>query len=213
MNNKHTSPAQFELFPETSPQKKEVKKVRYLLKDLTLSVENIIVLAIILVMTLVVFFSYGVEQGKKTIAVNNLKKNNSVTVKPQVIEKQAVNLLSKEIKSSVKKNLVVSSVESEIIEAESEKSISVDVFSEEESLEKEKKIIEDGYTIQVASFKLEKNAKKEALRLKDKGHNTFVIPKGDYSIVCVGKFVEKIQAQKFSHKLKDRYRDLLVRRF
>ena len=180
--------------------------MRYLLKDLTLSVENIIVLAIVLVMVFVVFFSYGVEQGKKKRIVENV-----VSV-PQAAEQKHVDLLSKEIKPPVEKTLIVEDTETETTADKFEKTMSLDVFSEEEPVEKKEEIIEDGYTIQVASFKLEKNARKEALRLKNKGHDTFVLPKGDYSIVCVGKFVKKVQAQEFSHKLKDRYHDLLVRR-
>ena len=69
------------------------------------------------------------------------------------------------------------------------------------------------FTIQVASFKQEKYANQEADRLRQNGHSdTFVIPKGDYSIVCVGKFIGKDEAKKFSGKLKKRYNDCLVRR-
>ena len=72
---------------------------------------------------------------------------------------------------------------------------------------------ENLFTIQVASFKLEKNAKREADRLRGRGHDdTFVVPKGSYSIVCVGKFIQRNEAKKFSSKLKKRYNDCLVRR-
>ena len=69
------------------------------------------------------------------------------------------------------------------------------------------------FTIQVASFKLRKNAQREADHLKSIGHeDAFVIPKGSYSIVCVGKFAQKVEAKKFSSKLSNRYNDFLVRR-
>jgi hypothetical protein len=72
---------------------------------------------------------------------------------------------------------------------------------------------EDLYTIQVASFKLgSKYADKEMSNLKSSGHETFILPKGNFSIVCIGKFKGKAEAQQFSKKLKSKYNDCLVRR-
>ena len=68
------------------------------------------------------------------------------------------------------------------------------------------------YTIQVASFKTDLNANKEADSLKGKGFETSVLRKGSYSIVCVGKFQRKEEAKQFSRKLRNRYKDCLVRR-
>ena len=67
------------------------------------------------------------------------------------------------------------------------------------------------YTVQVASYKGEKYAQKEASLLKQKGYDILVLPKGAFSIVCVGKFKEKEEAKNFSQKLKKQYKDCLVR--
>jgi len=45
-----------------------------------------------------------------------------------------------------------------------------------------------------------------------KNHKDFVLPKGSYSIVCVGKFILKNDAARYSRKLKKKYNDCLVRR-
>ena len=45
-----------------------------------------------------------------------------------------------------------------------------------------------GYTIQLASYKSKSFAQKEAELLKKKGFVPLVIPKGSYTILCVGKF-------------------------
>ncbi len=212
MSIKHKNHAQFELFPETAPKFKKIKKERYLLKDLTLSVENIIVLSIVSVMMLVVFFSYGVERGKKTIAVKDSGGSGSVEIVSKIqVRDGGVPSESFFRNPGIQENVLDIGIKRKST-GELKSTESSDIFLKKKPLS-EKKIVEDGFTIQVASFKLEKNAEKEALRLKGKGHNTFVLPKGSYSIVCVGKFAEKIQAQEFSNQLKDRYRDLLVRRF
>ena len=68
------------------------------------------------------------------------------------------------------------------------------------------------YTIQVASFKQEKEAQDLAKKLETKGHKTFVLPKGAYLIVCVGRFAGKNEAESYSGKIKDRYSDYVIRR-
>jgi hypothetical protein len=74
------------------------------------------------------------------------------------------------------------------------------------------KTVDNRHTIQVASFKKQEQAQREAVSLQKKGYESFVLAKGNYSIVCVGKFDEKKQAQVFSSKLKKTYKDCLVRR-
>ena len=68
------------------------------------------------------------------------------------------------------------------------------------------------YTIQVASFKSEIYARKEAQDLEKKGHQSLIASKGKHFIVCVGKFVSENEAKIFSGQLKKQYKDCLVRR-
>ena len=195
---KFNDPAQFELFPETSSSSKKEEKPRYILKDLTLSVENIIVVSIIFVMFLVLFFAFGVERGKNVVQVFSEEEKFSQEQTVEALDTQKP-VSSAKIKVVVPEVVQEDSPQKDVIED--------DVFPIEENA------LEKGYTIQVASFKLEKSARREAARLKNAGHDTFVIPKGSYSIVCVGRFVQREEAKVFSHQLKNRYQDLLVRRF
>src|SRR3989338_11190754 len=64
---------QFELFPNATVNASELRQRRYLLKDLTLSVEHIIVSTIVFVMVTVLFFSFGVEKGKRMVRVSILE--------------------------------------------------------------------------------------------------------------------------------------------
>ena len=71
MNINRKKQSQFELFPGASKSSPETGRPAYLTKDLTLSLENIIVLCIIFVMSLVLFFSFGVEKGKWVANISN----------------------------------------------------------------------------------------------------------------------------------------------
>ncbi|VAX37802.1 hypothetical protein MNBD_UNCLBAC01-1506 [hydrothermal vent metagenome] len=196
---KFNNPAQFELFPETSPISKKKEKPRYILKDLTLSVENIIVVSIIFVMSLVLFFAFGVERGKNVAQVFPEEK--------KTVEMQTVKMVDVQNSVSPAKIKIIEPKVIQAVDIPQKDVVDDNIFPIEENA------LEEGYTIQVASFKLEKSARREATRLKDAGHDTFVIPKGSYSIVCVGRFVQREEAKAFSNQLKNRYQDLLVRRF
>jgi hypothetical protein len=207
MHNMNISPkrqSQFELFPGVSPYIPEAGKPASLTKDLTLSLENIIVLCIIFIVTLVLFFSFGVERGKRVVLV---PKADSDKAEMNATENEAGGLKSAadvEVVQQGKTVVFPVDVPQEISE-ENESAVQPPV----EKTEEQEKL----FTIQVASYKKEKDAQREADRLKGIGHNdTFVIPKGDYIIVCVGKFMQMSDAKKFSGQLKKQYNDCLVRR-
>lgn len=202
MNIKHRKQSQFELFPGASKYNPEAGKSLRLTKDLTLSLENIIVLCIIFIMTLVLFFSFGVERGKR---VTSLSDKHSETDIIQTVTKNPTERPVQPVTQPQQEERVVFPVNipREILE-ENDPVIRPPIEKPEEQ--------ERLFTIQVASFKLEKNAKREADWLKGIGHSdAFVLSKGSHTIVCVGKFAQRNEAQKFSSRLKKRYNDCLVR--
>lgn len=69
-----------------------------------------------------------------------------------------------------------------------------------------------GYTIQLASYKAKKFADTQAGRLKKKGLAPFVLKKGDYIILCVGRFSGKDEARNQLSKFKKDYKDCYLRR-
>lgn len=192
--------SQFELFPSSQrPGSKNGGRSAALLKDLTLSQDNIIVLCIVLLMVCIVFFSFGVESGKK----GSLAETDVIADVSDVPE----NIV-------VMTNAPMANVEPVIVKeqpAVNEEVIEVKQDILDNSLEPQG-ILDNFYTVQVASFKLEENARKEADKLRSKEFDTFVVPKGTHSIVCVGKFIQKERAKKISDKLKKSYNDCLVRR-
>ena len=68
------------------------------------------------------------------------------------------------------------------------------------------------YTIQVASFLNRINARKEADTLKRKGLSPLVLSKGKFSIVCVGNFSKREEAESLLPKLRKQYQDCRIRR-
>jgi len=73
-------------------------------------------------------------------------------------------------------------------------------------------LAKNSYTIQVASYKTLSSAEKEAQQLKSRGFNPLVLSKGDFTVVCVGQFINKGQAAEKMQELRKRYQDCFVRR-
>ena len=170
--------SQFELFPGAPGSSADASRPRYLFAHLTLSLENTVVLAIMMVMTVVFAFSLGVEKGKKS---------NPPSITPINLVRQQRSFPKESDVSFPERKIVAGGLASE-------------------------KTLNFSYTIQVASFKDEAYAQKEASALKRKGLDAFVAEKGDYRIVCVGKFRNKDQTNLLVPKLKRKYTDCLVRR-
>ena len=214
MKKYHRKPAQFELFPRASGQPVKESCRREFFKKLTLSSENLVALGVVLVMSMVVSFSWGVERGKTAAAQEAGQEPAGqpriVQVRPAAEEpavSQAVHL---------KKTLAALPVHGELRGTPEIKSAGFSMESVKNSVksvfsEVPKKKVDNPYTVQVASFRKKKYADQEALGLKKKGYEIFVVPKGEYSIVCVGKFAYKTEADRMSQKLKKRYKDCLVR--
>lgn len=68
------------------------------------------------------------------------------------------------------------------------------------------------YTIQVASFKSGALAQQEAQVLKKKGINPVILTSGSYTILCVGNFISKKEAQPVLSELQKKYRGCYIRR-
>lgn len=68
------------------------------------------------------------------------------------------------------------------------------------------------YTIQVGSYAQAQLALKESASLKKKGFNALLVRKGKYTILCVGTFTSKENAQSVLSKLKRTYGDCYIRR-
>ena len=202
--NFYNTNSQFEFFPKTAAVLQDQIRPRFLLKDLSLSLENTIVFCIMLVMVIVLFFSFGVEHGKRLAMARSHQEINLVTPEKNDILRPSIGPKNSVSATPAKRTPAVKNIAIE------EKP----VVGEHKSLDTSPSpIASQAYTIQVASFKQEKYAQQEATLLQKIGYETYVLLKGSHSIVCVGKFLQKSEAESFSKRLKRKYSDCLVRRF
>ncbi|HIH42332.1 TPA: SPOR domain-containing protein [Candidatus Woesearchaeota archaeon] len=206
INNKPYS--QFELFPDSNVRKiaGSVKHGNFF-RGFTFTPENVITAIIIIIVSFVVLFSFGVERGKKVAKMSNGPKNDSIEKKAVQINVNSVSLLpSDEVKVS----------ENNEIEKVELAGIGQRNIGENEAIlnlpQEVNEANQNVFTIQIASFKQKKNAQMEAEKLNGIGEDVFVLSKGDHLIVCVGRFKKREEAKTFSNKVKSKYNDFLIRR-
>jgi cell division protein FtsN len=200
--NYHTQ-TQFELFPSAGRATSTRPQSRLFNSPLTFSMENFIILTIVIVMSMVLSFSFGVERGK----------NNELPAVAAKAIAQPVAPVALKDKPPLPAEVPESKEKVDLSETKESLSKEVRVFASlNEPVAAEEKTVDNVYTIQVASYKIGDYAKKEATSLKQKGYDSMVLTKGQHEIVCIGKFAAMKEAKKFSQKLKKQYKDCLVRR-
>ncbi len=206
--------SQFELFPGSPGSNGETGRPRYLFANLTFSPENLIIVSIILVLVMVFCFSLGVERGRRLMRTQPLPAAEKIqaSVVPVVIppiSAQPAVKNGRQIPTTFK--ATVTQV-AELASIEQIKPVDLKTAASNKVLKEVETLVKDVYTIQVASFKQNSYAKREADVLKQKGFDIFVVPKGGHSIVCVGKFAERTDAKAYSNKIPKQYKDFVIRR-
>jgi len=146
---------------------------------INLSYEQIGIFIILFTVLLSVFFTLGVERGKR---IDNQTKVASK---------------SKRIKEPIEKQNNVSQLKKANLTHEKVK--------EENRLDKY-------FTIQVVTYKKSFQAEEELNYLNKQGVNSFVINKGKYKHICVGKFKDKEEAKKLLLNLRKRYKDCFIKK-
>jgi len=226
--NLHHKQSQFELFPGSNiPAIQRATASRLLTSSISLSVENMVVSGICVFVAMILFFSMGVEKGKKIVLKNPniFHKFSKTTVQPpaafnaqsstQALPQFPVAPTPKKSKiqstqpAVIKNPVLLMPAQQASISSSPQKVIIDNLVASSQNI---LSLSEGVYTIQVASFKKEEYANQEASDLRKKGYQIFVIAKGSYSIVCVGKFSQERQAQTTLSQLKRKYKDSLIRR-
>ncbi len=200
---------QIDFLSQASGKEGENLQPRYMAAQISLSLENLVILSIVAIMMVIFSFAMGIERGKK-IALSA----------PESSETVAANVpAAKNDRDTVKDDAKVSSVDSQKMKAPALSS---------QTMVKGKPVVDVGaapaaaatavagsgaYTVQVATYKNEGPAQRAADVLKQKGFkDVYVLPKGSYTIVCVGNFQRKEDSSDTRRQLKSLYRDSLVRR-
>lgn len=198
--------SQFELFPGAANSADKIARPRFYFSSLTLSLENLVISSIGILMAIVLSFSMGVEKGKKVVLSGS----------PILPVTMAVSVSSKPAAVPMPQTSPANKTPDPLVNPS--RNMPPEIARQDNKAEKTPVINKDdetpssGYTIQVASFKKDEFAQKEADLLKKKGYNIFIVPKGKYSIVCVGSFPNKGDAKVTLNRLQKTYKDPIVRR-
>jgi hypothetical protein len=189
MNINYKQP-QYVLFPDNSATMEDTKKPRFLLANLTLSLENLVIFTILGIMVALFSFSLGVERGKH-IAAQSLDERVSA----------AWNVGARTVAAAP---------------------VAVAALPSPATMQAQRPLINHGflsgagtrYTVLTATYGNEQYARQDALLLKAKHFQSFLIKSGQYWLLCVGNFNNKESAIAFLRKLPPgQYRSSQVRRF
>jgi len=206
MNINYKQP-QFELFPANSATLEDIDKPKFLLANLTLSVESLVIFSILGIMVALFSFSLGVERGKHVAAQTMDEKVAEAwnvgarTMAPSVAV--APELRAPALRAPVASRplgnmgLLLSAGSRKISPAHVNTTSGVGVH----------------FTLQLATYGNQEYARQDALALKAKKFQSFLIKSGKYWLVCIGNFTSKEGATAFLRKLPEPYRSSQVRRF
>jgi len=192
MNINYKQP-QFELFPANSATLEDINKPKFLLANLTISVESLVIFTILGIMVALFSFSLGVERGKH-VAAQALDERVSA----------AWNVGARTMAVPVAATIPVGMSE-----------------LPGRSVAEQKPAYNHGfmpglrmrYTLQAATYGNEEYARQDALSLKAKGFQSFLIKSGKYWLLCIGNFNNKESATGLLRKLPGQFRSSQVRRF
>jgi len=194
---------QFELFPANSATLEDINKPKFLLAKLTLSVESLVIFTILGIMVALFSFSLGVERGKhvaaqaldervsaawnvgaRTMAVAAVAPVPVGQVQPQQRLMSNHGYLSLNIHRMLLTHPIAASIGTGA-----------------------------RFTLQAATYGNEEYARQDALLLRQKGFQAFLIKNGKYWLVCVGNFTNKENASGSLRKLPGQFRNIQIRRF
>ena len=213
MNINYKQP-QFELFPSSNTVD-ETGKPKYLLANITLSTENVVLLSILCIILAVIAFALGVEHGKRIALFEQMSKVNSrnttstpLKITPQAATQQALTSVKTQNISQAQGTMprtvgVPTSATPNQGIVQTVLNSTVNPLSVN---------ADKPYTIQIASYKDQKFAQREGVKFQTKGIETQVIQKGSYVILCVGHFSTRQEADNFARRLRPTYKDYVVRR-
>ena len=189
--------SQIDFLSHVGGKAEEPSRPRYMAAQMSLSLENLVIFAIVAIMVVIFVFSLGIERGKG-VALTTIEA-------PVSDGKSVMKTEVKEFKADPQKIKSVLSSSKAIVKAKPVVAAPAGTSAKPAGT--------GAYTLQVASYKGIKSAQREADKLKQKGFdNVYVLPKGTYTIVCVGNFQNKEDASGVKRQLNNRYQGSVVRR-
>jgi len=191
MNINYKQP-QFELFPANSATLEDINKPKFLLANLTLSVESLVIFVILGIMVALFSFSLGVERGKH-LAASALDERVSA----------AWNVGARTVAVAAPLEATEPYAGMQTPQRQSMQRPQINHGF----------VYGSRFTLQAATYGNEEYARQDALILKAKGFASFLIKSGKYWLVCVGNYNNKESALSLLRQLPGQYRSSQLRRF
>ncbi len=223
MNINYKQP-QFELFPPNTATMEDVNKPRFLLANLTLSMESLVILAILGIMIALFSFSIGVERGKRitaqamdervAVAWNLGSRKPAPMVKNIPLPAAAMEQAAAAVvvaRPTGKPMTVVAS--KPVVTKSVQVKHAVAAQKLPATLVMQKPVASQRWTVQLATYGNLAYAQQEAVNLRRLGWPTFLIQKGKFYLICGGQFTSQDEAQKFQRKASSKYSATQIRRF
>lgn len=187
MKQKKTEEQQ-EFFKEFKGPKSGIDKIRekYIPPKwpfITISIEKLVFIVIIIIMIIVLFFSLGVERGKRLGNAKIIRPEKNYTKIEKKISKPA----------SLKDNLD----NTQAAEAKQEQVIIRDTTRR--------------YTIQVVAYRDKGTAEEKVSSLRKEKSSAFIIPENGLFQVCIGRYETLKEAKVDMKNLQSKYSDCFTR--
>ncbi len=200
------NPTQLELFELSEPAAstgKDFAANSHLHGPLVRRYQKVIINIVAVIFISLASYSLGVEKGKKTALVTAVELSA-----PHVNTQINLNAITPADSSGARASSVKESGNRVKVNAR----VDTQANTEENKEKDKEKTRINNFTIQVASISQNKNVSKELAQLKNKGYSAFSMPKGKYTVICVGEFSVKEDAHNAFLKLKSSYPDCQLRR-
>jgi cell division septation protein DedD len=191
--------------------------------------EKTIMFLIALVITGIVSYCFGVENGKRRIvlpanqpdetvistkSVQNIRKNTPPGVLPEVTAPKVITVPAPVLNAKTTpardvqtpgKDAPLYAKKDGVPAGLSAPKPSVDVSKSEGDGSRR-------YTIQVATFHAKNNAEKDIAALRQRGLAPILLSRGKFNVLCVGTFPNQETARSLLVELRKKYRDCYIRR-
>ncbi|MDD5655004.1 MAG: SPOR domain-containing protein [Candidatus Omnitrophica bacterium] len=201
---RENKPVQLEIFtPSTSS---ETKKRGSPFLEYLWGYEKTILILIGILAVGVLSFSLGVEKGKRIArrdAIKDSYTGSPVSVKPAQPAVQPVRRI--EIQPA---QAAVNTAPRTVLAARAVPQARAAVATKPLKLSGQT----GSFTIQVASYKSKKSADTQAQVFKKKGITAMVLTKGEYLVLCVGRFPSQDEARAALKELQKQYKGCYIRR-
>lgn len=179
---------------------------------ITLPVDTLILVSVVIMLLIIIAFSWGVERGRKIASLTLAKQqaDSLVEFNGTLANATAKAYLDINNETTVKPLKPVAQArpqKNNTTQSQDQTGAEKDTDDDSDQIDG----AEGNYVIQVGSYVTESAAQREAKKLKDNGYNVDISQKGKYVVIFVGDYKNKQDAQKNVDSLKKRYKDCFIK--